>query len=93
MTTRTTFIFANITAALIAGVASAQAQAQAFPEKPDYKFEKCFGVAKAAQNDCTTAQHSCGSLGSVDADPNDWIYTPKGTCQRLVNGKLGPSGS
>lgn len=68
----------------------APAQAQVFPEKPDYKFEKCYGIAKAGQNDCTTALHSCGSTSTKDGDPNDWIYTPKGSCTKIVNGKLSP---
>lgn len=89
MTARNSMILAGL-AAVLAAAAALPAQAQVFPEKPDYKFEKCYGVAKAGQNDCTTALHSCGASGAKDGDPNDWIYTPKGTCLKLVNGKLAP---
>src|SRR5690349_1322529 len=30
------------------------------------KPETCFGVAKAGQNDCSTANHSCNGQASVD---------------------------
>jgi uncharacterized membrane protein len=83
------FILAGMVGAFSAGVL-APAHAQVFPEKPDYKFEKCYGIAKAGQNDCTTALHSCGSTAAKDGDPNDWIYTPKGSCLKIVNGKLAP---
>ncbi len=76
--------------AISAVLAAASVQAQVFPEKPSYKFEKCYGVAKAGQNDCTTALHSCGSTSVKDNEPNDWIYTPKGTCLKLTGGKLAP---
>lgn len=77
--------------AIAAALAASAAHAQVFPEKPSYKFEKCYGVAKAGQNDCTTALHSCGSTSVKDSEPNDWIYTPKGTCLKLAGGKLSPS--
>lgn len=78
-------------AGLLALAAAAPSQAQVFPEKPSYKFEKCYGVAKAGQNDCTTALHSCGGTSTKDNELNDWIYTPKGTCLKLSSGKLAPS--
>jgi uncharacterized membrane protein len=90
MTSRNKFILANIVATLAAS-AMAPAHAQIFPEKPDYKFEKCYGVAKAGQNDCTTGVHACGTLSEKDSDPGEWIYTPKGTCAKLVKGKLAPA--
>jgi uncharacterized membrane protein len=46
--------------------------------------EKCFGVAKAGQNDCGTAKHACAAQGAkVDKDPSEWKYVPKGTCEQL----------
>ena len=33
--------------------------------------EKCYGVAKAGQNDCGTAKHACAGQGAkVDNDPD-----------------------
>lgn len=89
MKTNVSLILAGLAGAFAAGVI-APADAQVFPEKPSYKFEKCYGIAKAGQNDCTTALHSCGSTSTKDGDPNDWLYTPKGSCLKIVNGKLAP---
>jgi len=53
--------------------------------------EKCYGVAKAGQNECAnaTGTHSCAGQSSVDNDPNDWKYVAKGTCEKL-GGKATP---
>jgi uncharacterized membrane protein len=50
--------------------------------------EKCFGVAKAAQNDCQTATSSCAGTSKVDGQKDAWIYVPKGTCAKIVGGNL-----
>lgn len=50
--------------------------------------EKCFGVAKAGQNDCSTAKHACNGQATVDNDPEDFKSVPQGTCER-IGGKLG----
>jgi uncharacterized membrane protein len=50
--------------------------------------EKCYGVAKAAKNDCATGAHSCQGEAKKDGDAKEWINVPKGTCERLVNGSL-----
>ena len=51
--------------------------------------EKCFGVAKAGQNDCAnaTGTHSCAGQASTDNAPAEWKYVAKGTCDQL-GGKL-----
>lgn len=51
-------------------------------------MEKCYGVAKAGMNDCGTAKHSCAGQSKVDGEKNEWIYLPKGSCQKIVNGSL-----
>jgi uncharacterized membrane protein len=45
--------------------------------------DKCYGVAKAGQNDCGTTKHGCATLSKVDRDPTDWKMVPKGTCEKL----------
>jgi len=46
--------------------------------------EKCFGVAKAGQNDCGTAKHACAAQGAkVDNDPTEWKYVAKGSCEKM----------
>lgn len=57
-------------------------------QAPDYKNEKCYGVAKAGKNDCAANGHSCQAQAKQDANGNEWIYVPAGTCERLVGGTL-----
>ena len=52
--------------------------------------EKCYGVAKAGQNDCGTARHTCAGKATKDQSPDEWKYVPKGTCEKL-GGKTHPS--
>ena len=53
--------------------------------------EKCYGVAKAGQNDCGTARHSCVGKAAKDNAPDEWKYVPKGTCERM-GGKTSAGG-
>ena len=64
------------------------AQAQVHPEKPTYKYEKCYGVAKAGKNDCFTSKSACGGTVKTDADPEAWVYVPAGVCEKIVGGSL-----
>jgi uncharacterized membrane protein len=45
--------------------------------------EKCYGIAKAGQNDCGTATHTCAGKATRDKAPDEWKYVPQGTCQQL----------
>ncbi len=47
--------------------------------------EKCFGVAKAGQNDCSSLAglHSCAGQTKVDNAADDWKYVLKGTCKEM----------
>ncbi len=64
-------------------LALALGQAQAADTKPPQ--EKCFGVAKAGDNDCATASgsHSCAGQAKADNAADDWKYVAKGTCKSL----------
>jgi len=76
-------INAAVAGLLAAGlIGNAVAQDKAAPAK-----EKCFGVAKAGQNDCGTASHSCAGTSKKDMDPAEWKYVAKGTCEKM-GGKL-----
>ena len=46
------------------------------------KLEKCYGVAKAGQNDCAskTGGHACAGQSKKDNSPGDWKNVPAGTC-------------
>jgi uncharacterized membrane protein len=52
------------------------------------KPEKCYGIVKAASNDCQTNTHACAGTAETDGDPSSWIYLPKGTCEKIVGASL-----
>ena len=70
------------------------------------KMEKCYGVVKAGMNQCgseghacatgpgkcATEPHKCAGMSKHDADPAEWVYVPKGLCEKLVNGSLKSGG-
>ena len=76
---RTRIVIRSALAALLAAAAASPATAQ---EKSTENKEKCYGIAKAGQNDCGTAKHSCAGLSKRDKDPTDWKYVEKGSCQK-----------
>lgn len=47
--------------------------------------EKCFGISKAGQNDCSSVagSHSCAGQSKVDMDKMEWKYVAKGTCKDM----------
>ena len=47
--------------------------------------EKCYGIAKAGQNDCAnlSGSHSCAGQSKKDMDAGEWKFTPKGTCKQM----------
>jgi uncharacterized membrane protein len=47
--------------------------------------EKCYGIAKAGQNDCAnlSGSHTCAGQAKVDNDPGEWKYVAKGTCKDM----------
>jgi len=83
MDTKTKFLHTAIAGVVALGLAQA-AQAQ------DKDKEKCYGIAKAGQNDCGTATHTCAGKARKDNQPDEWKYVAKGTCEKL-GGKKQPS--
>ena len=71
--------FASALALGLLGAVAAQGMASS-----DGK-EKCYGIAKAGQNDCSNlaGSHSCAGQAKVDADPGEWRYVAKGTCKAM----------
>jgi uncharacterized membrane protein len=54
------------------------------PVAPKAGDEKCYGIAKAGQNDCGTAKHACAAQGAKkDNDPSEWKYVAKGSCEKM----------
>ena len=65
--------------------------AQAADSADKVQAEKCYGVAKAGQNDCKAGPGTtCAATSKVDGQGNSWILTPKGLCEKLVGGSLTP---
>lgn len=75
---------AAIGSLLILGMASANAA----DKKMD--MEKCFGIAKAGMNDCSSnkSAHSCAGQATKNNDPMDFVAVPKGTCNKIAGGTL-----
>lgn len=68
-------------AASLMSLAFVAAPAHAADEK-----EKCFGIAKAGQNDCAnlSGTHSCAGQSKVDMGQDEWKYVAKGTCKSMM---------
>jgi uncharacterized membrane protein len=66
---------ASILALGLAGTASAQSGAK----------EKCYGIAKAGQNDCANlaGTHSCAGQSKDDMAAGEWKYVAKGNCKSM----------
>jgi uncharacterized membrane protein len=77
---------AAISSILALGVLAAST-AHAVPEQPT-SWEKCAGIAKAGKNDCgaLNGSHGCAGQATVDNDDNEWVYVPKGTCEKITGG-------
>ncbi len=47
--------------------------------------EKCYGIAKAGQNDCAnlSGTHSCAGQSKVSDNKDEWKYVAKGTCKDM----------
>lgn len=89
MNTNHTILSAAISSLFILGLASGNAVAA------EVKMEKCFGIAKAGKNDCTSkhSANSCAGTATKSGDGNDFVAVPKGTCDKIVNGSTEPSGA
>jgi len=93
MKTETCFAIATAAGALLAlsAVSAPAAPTLHHPEKPTYKYEKCYGVARAGRNDCFTSSSSCAGTARQDGQYDAWIYLPAGTCDRITGGGLDPN--
>lgn len=72
------FIAATLLAALTHGSSTMAADT---PER-----EKCYGIVKAGKNDCTSKDksHSCAGQANTDANANEWVYVPRGLCEKIT---------
>jgi uncharacterized membrane protein len=77
---------ASALAAAVALAMAVPAKAAPVPD-PGSGFEKCFGVAKAGKNDCASG-HSCAGTATKDRSAGDFVYLPKGTCDKIAGGMM-----
>ena len=77
-----------LTAALTLGTIAATGFLSEDASAKKKGFEKCYGVAIAGKNDCGSkdGSHSCAGQSKVDGDKNEWIFLPKGACEKIVGG-------
>ena len=70
-------------ATLALNTATAQAADKA-TGKPDR--EHCYGVAKAGENNCASANgsHSCAGQAKVNFSGQEFKEVPKGTCEQMM---------
>ena len=57
----------------------------------DAPTEKCYGISKAASNDCATATASCAGSAKKDNEPDAFLLMPKGLCDKIVGSHLKPN--
>ncbi len=80
-----------ITAFALAAVTAGAAMAQDKGASIKGEKEKCYGVAKAGQNDCKASAHDCKGHSTVDYDGASFKLVPAGTCEAMMtpDGKKG----
>ena len=74
---------------LAVGALMAAGQARAVPDTPK-NWEKCAGIAKKGLNDCGAldGKHECAGQATEDGGLQEWVYTPEGTCTKIVGGTV-----
>jgi len=77
-------------AAALATVCAATGTIASAADKPAEK-EKCYGIAKAGQNDCATGAHACSGQAKSDNMATEWKYVAKGTCEKAGGKTTAPA--
>ncbi len=79
-----------LTGSAIAGILTISTTiASAVPNQPS-EWEKCAGVAKVGMNDCGAldGKHACAGQSKMTNSDQEWIYVPKGTCDKIPGGMV-----
>ena len=75
-------------ATLAAAIASTAAHADDHGAKAKMAMEKCYGIAKAGQNDCAAGPGtSCAGTSTADYQGNAWKLVKAGTCVKTKTPK------
>lgn len=84
-------VMANMVITAMVSVGLSIMAAEKAQAAPKMQMEKCYGIVKKGKNDCGVANgHSCAAQSKQDGSPDEWIFVPKGTCQKIVGGNLQP---
>jgi uncharacterized membrane protein len=85
-------LIASALASAVVGPISASAQVPKPVPRPEaFKAEKCYGIARAGENDCaSTGNNDCGSTSKKANDLRAWIWVPEGYCGRIQGGSTVP---
>ncbi|PCJ00699.1 MAG: hypothetical protein COB14_04310 [Alphaproteobacteria bacterium] len=80
---------ASIISTAILSLSAANTLAHMEPKTGD-DMEKCYGVAKAGKNDCSSkaGKHGCAGMAKTSSSADEWIKLPKGLCDKLVFSSL-----
>ena len=84
MSHSTSILHLAVSGLLAMGLAAGASTAAA----ADHDKEQCAGVIKAGKNDCATSRNACHGHVTTDADPEAWIYLPKGTCSKIAGARV-----
>lgn len=77
------------TFAITGAIATAMATTAPSANAAKAGMEKCYGVAKAGQNDCKAGPGTtCAGTSTTDSQTNAWLLVPDGTCTKLTGGSL-----
>ncbi|ESQ91879.1 DUF2282 domain-containing protein [Asticcacaulis benevestitus] len=80
-----TYLKTGLTAAAVLALVSGAALAA---DKKPVETEKCYGVAKAGQNDCKAgAGTTCAGTSRINYDGKAFKEVPKGTCVTIKTPK------
>ena len=84
-----------IASALASAVAAPTSAISAVVPKPapmpEFKAERCYGIARAGANDCaSTGNNDCAGTSMKANDLRAWIYVPEGYCERIQGGSKTP---
>jgi uncharacterized membrane protein len=89
MTRKNTLMSAAVGSLLALAASGAGTAALAETET---EMERCYGIAKAGENDCAAKGHGCQGQAKTDNDPNEWKNVEKGKCLEM-GGSLEPGES
>lgn len=85
-------LIASALATAVAAPISASAQVPKPVPRPEaFKAEKCYGIARAGENDCaSTGNNECGATSKKSNDLRAWIWVPEGYCTKIQGGSTIP---